>query len=228
MIDNSQTCLVIPAFNEAESLAVLLPQVIDKVTKVIVVDNGSTDDTSNVARIAGAQVINEPRRGYGQACLAGIQAALPCDIVIFMDADLCDDPEFLQALISPLLEGDADFVLGSRMGAEAKKYLSPIQRHGNRFACWLMRLRWQSTYTDLGPFRAISTMALEKLNMSDTNYGWTVEMQIKAVRLELCIQEISVPYCHRQFGCSTVSGTLTGIIKAGAKILYVIAREALR
>lgn len=220
--------MIIPALNERETLPLLLKEVRHKVAKVIVVDNGSDDDTALVAKAGGAHVIVEPQRGYGRACLTGVAAAGPCDVLVFMDADFCDDPAKLEALVAPILRDEADFVLGSRMGPGAKESLSFPQFFGNRLACVLMRLFWGARFTDLGPFRAITPDALTRLDVRDQNFGWTVEMQISAVRHHLRIKEIPVPYRNRIHGKSKISGTLNGVLKAGYKILYVIAREALR
>lgn len=219
-------CIIIPALDEEETLPILLGEVVGQVAEVIVVDNGSIDKTTSVAKDHGATVIFEPRRGYGQACLSGIQAAQRHDVIVFLDADLSDDAGYLTKLIEPILSGRADFVVSSRMGAESKKAMSWVQRYGNQFACHLMNWRWKAHYTDLGPFRAISMVALRVLEMRDLNYGWTVEMQIKACQKGLRIQELEVPYRQRMGGKSKVSGTLSGVVKAGSKILYVIAREA--
>ncbi len=224
--DGADICLIIPALNESENLVRLLPSVKHLVTRIIVVDNGSVDDTASVAEAGGAVVVSEPIRGYGSACQAGVTAAGNCDLLVFMDADLSDDVNKLPELVTPILRGEADFVLGSRMGLEGRKALSFMQRNGNRFACVLMRLKWGTNYTDLGPFRAVSHRAFGLLKMADRNYGWTVEMQIRAKKRGLRIKEIEVPYRRREFGASKVSGSLIEAVRAGFKILLVIAREA--
>ncbi|MBL4679154.1 MAG: glycosyltransferase family 2 protein [Pseudomonadales bacterium] len=220
-------CIIIPALNEEETLPVLLDMILSQVAEVIVVDNGSEDDTSLVAKSKGAKLVFEPRRGYGQACLSGIAAAQEHDILVFLDADLSDDPRVLSKLLEPILRGEADFVVSSRMGVESRKAMSWVQRNGNRFACLLMNWRWRANYTDLGPFRAITMAALKTLDMKDLNYGWTVEMQIKACKKRLRVRELEVPYGQRAGGKSKVSGTLSGVVKAGSKILYIIAKEAI-
>ena len=219
--------LIIPALNEADSLPHLLASLPAGIDEVIVVDNGSSDATAQVAHGAGARVVSEPRRGYGQACLTGIAALRRCDVIVFLDADLCDDPARLGDLVQPIFEGRADMVLGTRMYPEVSAALTLPQRFGNRLACRLMRLFWGGRYTDLGPFRAISPAALQRLGMRDRDFGWTVEMQIKAARIGLSVREIPVPYRRRRFGRSKVSGTVSGVVGAGYKILYVIFREAL-
>ena len=221
--------IVIPALNEAESIALVLKGIPPGIGQVIVVDNGSTDQTASVAAKHGATVVSEPRRGYGQACLRGISTAGDCDILVFIDADFCDDPKLIPLLIEPIESGRADFVLGSRCASSvSKQRLTPQQRWGNALACMLMRFIWQSQYTDLGPFRAISRTALTSLNMQDQNFGWTVEMQIRALKRNLRIVELSTPYRQRRYGKSKISQTVSGVIGAGSKILYVIAREFIR
>jgi glycosyltransferase involved in cell wall biosynthesis len=223
----NNVCLIIPALNEEASLPTLLAKVLGKVDEVFVVDNGSTDNTAFIARENGASVIIEPQRGYGRACLAGIKAAKGYDIVVFMDGDMSDDPDCLPQLIRPILNNEMDFVVSTRMGPESQKAMSFLQRNGNQFACFLMKLIWNAKFTDLGPFRAISTQALSRLKMKDGNYGWTVEMQIKACKKQLRCAELSVPYQMRLAGKSKVSGTISGSIKAGVKILWVIFFEAI-
>ena len=223
--------VVIPALNEEASL----PHVLDdlpEVGRVIVVDNGSTDATAAAASACGAEVVCEPRRGYGSACLRGL-ATIRANIaagersprfVAFLDADYSDHPELLPQLIAPLREGRAEMVLGSRLLGRRQRGAMPAQSvFGNRLACWLMRWLFAARYTDLGPFRAIDYQALERLHMADTNFGWTDEMQIKAVRAGLRTMEVPVPYRCR-IGASKISGTLWGSVRAGYKILYLIAK----
>ena len=220
--------IVIPALNEAPALPHVLPAIPGWVSEVIVVDNGSSDGTAAVAASLGARVVDEPRRGYGQACLAGIAALSPgIDTVVFMDADASDRPEEMDRLLAPIAAGSADMVIGSRpLGAEPGA-LTPQQRFGNALACWLIRLLWSVRFTDLGPFRAISRAALARLEMQDRNFGWTVEMQVRAAGRGLRCAEIAVGY-RRRIGQSKVSGTLSGSFKAGVKILWVIGVEAIR
>lgn len=221
--------VIIPALNEEESLPRVLAD-LPRVGRVVVVDNGSTDRTAAVA--VGAQVVSEPRRGYGSACLRGlaqIEWAIASGdtaprVVVFLDGDYSDYPENLAELVAPIFAGEADFVLGSRLLGRRKSGAMPPQSiWGNRLACFLMRRLFGARYTDLGPFRAIDYEALKSLGMADQNFGWTVEMQIKAARAGLRTIEVPVPYRCR-IGHSKISGTLAGTIKAGYKILLVIAR----
>ncbi|MBC7782965.1 MAG: glycosyltransferase family 2 protein [Burkholderiales bacterium] len=220
--------VIIPAFNEAESVALVikhLPKLL--IRNIVVADNNSTDNTAAVTRDAGAIVVPARRQGYGAACLAGLAylSADPPEIVVFIDADFSDDPAELPLLIAPLIEGRADLVIGSRtLKPQPADAFTPQQYFGNKLACFLMRWLFAARFTDLGPFRAITWEALSRLHMSDPNYGWTVEMQIKAARLKLRAVEIAVNYRPRRFGVSKVSGSLTGTLRAGYKILYLIFR----
>lgn len=228
--------VVIPARNEEASLPLVLAD-LPAVGCVIVANNGSSDNTAQVAAADGALVVDEPQPGYGAACLAALAAlesgiqdgslAEP-EVVAFVDADYSDHCHLLPTLAESIFAGRADFVLGSRLlGQRDPGAMPPQSVWGNRFACFLMQLVWGFKYTDLGPFRLIRYDALKQLRMSDRNFGWTIEMQIKAVEAGLSILEIPVPY-RRRVGVSKISGTLTGTIKAGSKILYTIARYALR
>jgi glycosyltransferase involved in cell wall biosynthesis len=192
---------------------------------VIVADNGSTDGTARAAGELGARVVSEPRRGYGYACLAGI-AILPADaeIVVFMDGDYSDYPVELDDLVSAMSQHQADLVIGSRvLGEHEKGSLTPQQRFGNWLATRLIRWLYGFSYTDLGPFRAIRAEALRQLRMQDPTYGWTVEMQIKALQHRMKVVEIPVRY-RKRIGKSKVSGTLSGSVKAGATILWTIGK----
>ncbi|QDU52311.1 glycosyltransferase family 2 protein [Gimesia panareensis] len=227
----SKISVIIPVHNEESSLPFVLAD-LPPVGRVLVVDNGSSDSSADIAVLHGALVTQEPRRGYGSACLKGIQflSALAHtknespEVVVFIDGDYSDYPEELICLVKPIFEGRADFVLGSRLLGNMEKGAMPVQcRWGNRLACFLMWLFWGARYSDLGPFRAISWNALQKLNMEDQNFGWTVEMQVKAAIHKLRIQELPVRY-RRRIGVSKISGTISGTIKAGYKILYTIAK----
>ncbi len=219
------TVVIIPALNEQESIDRVIASIPRWVKETIVVDNGSTDATTERARAAGATVIAEPRRGYGRACLTGCQAARNAGIVVFLDGDLSDYPERMEKLVRPIAEGRADFVLGSRrQGLRECGALLPQQQFGGWLACALIRLLWGYRYTDLGPFRAIRTDSLQCLRMDDENFGWTVQMQIRAVVAGLRIIEIPVDY-RRRIGRSKISGTVRGVLGAGIKIFYTIGRE---
>ncbi len=226
-LDLQSVFVVIPVLNEEESLPLVLND-LPKVGKVIVVDNGSTDKTADLAEQNGATVVPEPQRGYGAACLRGLQFIADLDvsehpdIVVFVDGDYSDHPDLLPNLVEPIIGDRFDFVLGSRLLGEREPGAMPWQSlFGNRLACFLMRLFFGARHTDLGPFRAIKYPQLVALEMVDTNFGWTVEMQIKARRHRLRTMEIPVPYRCR-IGESKISGTISGSIKAGYKILYLI------
>ncbi len=216
--------VIIPAYNEELSIGLVLkdlPQ--EKLHEIIVVDNRSTDQTAQVASENGARVVVESRRGYGSACLKGIAALNNPDIVVFLDGDYSDYPEEISLLLDPIIKGEKDFVLGSRMILpQSRKALLPQSRYGNQLAVFLMSLFFGGyPYTDLGPFRAISYKALQQINMQDTNFGWTVEMQIKALKHNLRILEFPVKYRMR-VGVSKITGTISGTFKAGTKIIYTI------
>lgn len=233
-MDLSKVAVVIPAYNEEKSLPLVLRDLPD-VGRVIVANNGSTDRTAELAEAAGAVVVSEPRKGYGSACLAGlgelrrrIEAgeAAP-KIVAFIDADYSDHPEQLPELLAPIYAGEADFVLGTRLlGQREPGAMPPQSLYGNRLACGLMRVLFGARYTDLGPFRAITYPELCRLEMTDTNFGWTVEMQIKAAKAGLRTLELPVRY-RKRIGTSKISGTVRGTILAGGKILYTIAKYGL-
>ena len=215
--------VIIPAYNEEKSLPNVLNDLPrDRLHQIIVVDNRSTDRTADVARENGATVIHERRRGYGRACLAGMDALDDPDIVVFLDGDYSDYPEEIDLLVAPIIAGEADFVVGSRMLlAESRQALLPQARYGNQLAVFLIRLFFRHTFTDLGPFRAIRYASLQAIEMRDKDFGWTVEMQIKAVKSKLRIREVPVRYRIR-IGVSKITGTLSGTLKAGTKIIYTI------
>ncbi|TPW12680.1 MAG: glycosyl transferase family protein [bacterium] len=232
MTSAPRVAVVIPALNESTSIGRVLADLPrPPVTQVVVVDNGSTDNTAEVARKGGAMVLGESRRGYGQACLTGIAwLSAPDrrpDILVFIDGDYSDHPGELTRVIEPIVAGKADMVIGSRVLGEAAPGALLVQaRFGNWLATRLIRLIWGVSYTDLGPFRAITFPALERLGMGDTNYGWTVEMQVKAAQIGLIAVEVPVSY-RKRIGRSKVTGTLRGTFGAGSKILWTIFREAL-
>jgi glycosyltransferase involved in cell wall biosynthesis len=219
--------VVIPALNEEQSLPLVLAAIVDpRVRHVVVVDNGSTDATAQLARDAGAIVVTEPQRGYGSACLAGLSwlSKDPPDIVAFVDADFSDHPEELGALLREVELG-ADLVIGSRTtGGAAPGALLPQARFGNWLATRLVRSLYGVEFTDLGPFRVIRWPALVRIGMQDVDFGWTVEMQVKAAKHGLICTEIPVRYRER-IGVSKITGTLNGTVRAGHKILWTIFRE---
>lgn len=227
MVSPPNIAVVIPAHNEEAAIGRVLaaiPRCL--VGQVIVVDNGSTDATASRARSMGATVVREERRGYGRACLAGIAALGNPDIVVFLDGDFSDYPEEMPALIAPLLEGNADLVIGSRtLGKRQRGAILPQARLGNVLATRLIRGFFGVAFTDLGPFRAIRFDALNRLNMEDCDFGWTVEMQVKAARMGMRVAEVPVRY-RRRIGDSKISGTIRGSIGAGCKILLTIFRHA--
>ncbi len=218
---------IIPALNEEQSIGRVLDEIPRELdATVIVADNGSTDSTSQAATAHGAQVAREPRRGYGNACLKALSQLPPrTEVVVFLDADGSDVPAETHALIDPISRGEADFVVGSRvLGRCEPGALQVHQRAGNALATLLMRLLYGHRYTDLGPFRAIRAESLASLGMRDPNYGWTAEMQIRALRKGLRVLEAPVSYRRRREGSSKVSGSFLGSIKAGAKILWTVAK----
>jgi glycosyltransferase involved in cell wall biosynthesis len=218
--------VIIPVLDEEESIGKVLRDIPDGVRQVVVVDNGSRDRTAEVAREMGALVVCEPRRGYGQACLTGIAHLDNPDIVVFLDGDYSDHPEEMPALVAPLVAGEADMVIGSRiLGERERGALLPQARFGNWLSTLLIRLIFGVSFTDLGPFRALRYDALRRLAMQDRDFGWTVEMQVKAARLGLRWVEVPVRY-RRRIGVSKITGTLSGTLRAGHKILWTIFRYA--
>ncbi|MFT6503973.1 MAG: glycosyltransferase involved in cell wall biosynthesis [Crocinitomicaceae bacterium] len=217
--------VIIPAFNEEKSIGKVVSDIPrDLVKHVIVVNNNSNDNTVEVAKSAGAIVLDEPRRGYGWACLKGIEKSreLKTDIVVFMDGDYSDFPEEITNVIAPIIETDHDMVIGSRvLGKREKGSLTPQQVFGNWLATKLIRLFYGAKFTDLGPFRAIKSDALEQLKMADKTYGWTIEMQIKASKEKMKFCEVPVNY-RKRIGVSKVSGTIKGTVLAGIKIIFAV------
>lgn len=219
--------VILPAFNEMNAIGAVLKALPKQLDDVIVVDNNSTDNTAAIAKEQGATVLFEKRKGYGYACLKGIDYLKnnPPDIVVFLDADYSDFPEDLVHLIAPILNNKVDFVVGARVAALREKgAMTPQQLFGNALACWLMRRLFDSQFTDLGPFRAIRWETLMQLHMNDKTYGWTIEMQLKVLRQKITYIEIPVRY-RKRIGYSKVSGTLKGTIFAGIKILGWIAKH---
>ncbi|MBC8755474.1 glycosyltransferase family 2 protein [Kordia sp. YSTF-M3] len=215
--------VIIPAYNEEDSIANVIQEIPKTVTEVIVVSNNSTDNTEANAKAAGATVLKEPQKGYGYACLKGMeyiahQDEKP-DILVFLDGDYSDYPEELTKVVAPIIEDDIDFVVGARVKSLREDgSMTPQQVFGNWLATFLMKLFFGAKFTDLGPFRAIKYKTLLHLNMQDKTYGWTVEMQLKALKQKLSYVEIPVKY-KKRIGVSKVSGTVKGTIFAGVKIL---------
>lgn len=221
------TDVIIPAYNEEASIGKVIGAIPeDDVREVVVVNNNSTDRTTEVAIEAGATVLDEPRQGYGSACLRGIahleQKAESPDTVVFLDADFSDYPEQMERLLTPIREEGYRFVIGSRvLGTRSKGALMPQQVFGNKLATWLIHQRYGIRYSDLGPFRAIRFHDLLALDMKDPDYGWTVEMQLKAAKQGFKVKEVPVDLRQR-IGTSKIAGTLKGTIMAGFKIIKTI------
>ncbi|MCP3902892.1 MAG: glycosyltransferase family 2 protein [Planctomycetes bacterium] len=222
--------VVIPALDEHPNIRPLMEALAPwrgrGVRHVIVADNGSTDGTPDEAAACGAVVVREARRGYGAACLAALawicETGSPPEAVVFLDADLSDDPAGLPELLAPLRAGAADLVIGSRVRRAEPGALNLVQRFGNGLACALMAALSGRRYSDLGPFRAIRWSTLERLAMADRTWGWTVEMQMKAALLDIPAQDVDVAYRTRRTGRSKISGTVRGVLAAGTKIITTI------
>ena len=219
--------VIIPAFNEEEAVALVVGDIPkDLVRHIVVVNNASSDRTSEEARKAGAIVMDQPLRGYGNACSKGIEKVAthqpPPDIVVFIDADHSDRPQQMTEVVAPIVMNDADFVIGSRaLGHREDGSMMPQQVFGNWLATRLLKLFYGVRYTDLGPFRAIRWQALQNMHMQDRTFGWTVEMQLKAAKQNLRIIEVPVDY-RKRIGFSKISGTVKGSILAGYKIIVTI------
>ncbi len=227
---NPSIAVIIPAYNEEQSIGLVVSDIPNIVKEIIVVNNGSTDATADCASKAGAIVLDEPRKGYGYACLKGIKFIEhnPPDIVVFLDGDYSDYPEQLTAITTPIINKKVDFVVGARVKPlREKKSMTVPQVFGNGLATFLMRLFFGSTFTDLGPFRAIRFSTLKSLEMEDKTYGWTIEMQLKVIKRKISYCEVPVKYRNR-IGQSKVSGTLKGVILAGVKILFWIFKFSLK
>jgi len=224
--------VVIPALNEEEPIAAVVREcLITGIPKeVIVVDNGSDDRTAERAREAGARVVSEPNRGYGRACMAGIHALLPeSDIVVFLDGDGSDCPEFMKEIVGPIVAGNYDFVIGSRTRGQREPGSMNFQQiFAGKVAGWLILILYGVGYTDMCPFRAIYRSALKRLEMREQTYGWNLEMQMKAARAGMPILEVPVNHRCRTGGVSKVSGTLLGTFVAGARIIATFLRIALQ
>ena len=214
--------VVIPALNEEQAIGEVVRAVPgDRVNEIIVVDNGSTDDTAAQAASAGARVITEDRPGYGYACLAGAKAAAEADVIVFLDGDRSDDPSQLEAVVAPLLDDRADLVIGSRIHGLLEKGAMPLHgRLGNRVIVYLLQILYGAHISDIGSFRAIKARTLHDLNMEQMTYGWPVEMVVKAARKGLRIQSVPINY-RKRIGASKVSGTFRGTILATYYMFFV-------
>ena len=225
------TDVIIPAYNEEDAIAKVVRALpLHILREIVVVNNNSSDATTAYALAAGATVLQQPRQGYGFACLKGIEylrlKAIPPDIVLFIDADFSDYPEEAEKILQPIISGNADLVIGSRaLGNKEKGSMTIPQVFGTWLATTLLRLIYKVSFTDLGPFRAIRMKQLLALNMQDTTYGWTVEMQLKAAKQKLVCREVPVQY-RKRVGVSKISGTVKGTVLAGYKIMYTIFKYA--
>jgi glycosyltransferase involved in cell wall biosynthesis len=224
MIDGNRIVVIIPAFNEEESLPRVIADIPKFIDEIIVVNNGSSDKTEEVAKSLGVTVLNEYEKGYGAACLKAIDYTKnkQFDIVVFLDGDYSDHPQEMDLIVEPIISNEVDLVIGSRMlGKREKGAMLPQAVFGNWLSAFLIKLFWNYKFTDLGPFRAVKYSSLLKLNMQDRNFGWTVEMQIKAAKKKMKCIEVPVSY-RKRIGESKVTGTLKGTVKASVKILYLI------
>ncbi|MBC5839150.1 glycosyltransferase family 2 protein [Flavobacterium muglaense] len=224
--------VIIPAYNEEKAIANVIKEIPKTVSEIIVISNNSTDNTIKAAAEAGATVLSENKKGYGYACLKGMEyisnQEIKPDIIVFLDGDYSDYPEELTQIIAPIINGDIDFVIGARVASLREKHsMTPQQIFGNGLATFLMKLLFKAKFTDLGPFRAIKYEKLLALNMQDKTYGWTVEMQLKVLKQKMTYVEIPVRYKNR-IGVSKVSGTVKGSIMAGIKIIGWIFKYAFK
>ena len=224
--------VIIPAYNEEKAIANVIKEIPKTVSEIIVISNNSTDNTIKAAAEAGATVLSENKKGYGYACLKGMEyisnQEIKPDIIVFLDGDYSDYPEELTQIIAPILHDNIDFVIGARVASLREKHsMTPQQIFGNGLATFLMKLLFKAKFTDLGPFRAIKYEKLLALNMQDKTYGWTVEMQLKVLKQKMSYIEIPVRYKNR-IGVSKVSGTVKGSVMAGIKIIGWIFKYAFK
>lgn len=217
MSETPRVAVIIPALNEEDAIGQVLAYLPLPASCVTVVDNGSTDRTAAIALAAGARVVGEPRRGYGAACLAGLAANTDADIYVFLDADFSEEPEQTRDLLAPILSGEAELALGTRVGRGRPWHA----RLGTRFCVASINLLWGTKYSDLGPFRAIRRSALDALHMTDRTWGWTIEMQVKAA--EAALRTVEIPVRTRpRIGRSKISGSVTGTMRAAARMIAMI------
>lgn len=225
--------IIIPAYNEEESIGFVIQNIPrNLVRNIVVCDNNSSDNTGNIASAHGALVVFEKVQGYGAACLKAMEkiaeSVPPPQIIVFLDADFSDNPAELPLLIQPLLDNNADLVIGSRtLGKKENGAMLPHQLFGNWLATLLVRIFFGEKFTDLGPFRAIRYSSLLTINMQDQNYGWTVEMQVKAAKAKLRCMEVPVSY-KKRIGISKISGTIRGSFLAGTKILFIVFKSLVK
>lgn len=230
---NKKIALIIPALNEEEAIPLLFKEIPAFVDGVFLCDNGSKDKTCQVAKDSycptSVKVLFEAKRGYGNACLRGLKEITDEDIIVFLDADGSDDPGNMEKLLNPIIYHQKDVVISNRFTSELEKgAMSLPQYFGNKLAVFLVRLFWGYGYFDLGPFRAITREAFQKLEMQTPDYAWTIELQIKALQKKLNIAQVDLPYRCRQQGKSKVSGTVRGVIGAARKIMGYVAGAKLR
>jgi glycosyltransferase involved in cell wall biosynthesis len=228
----SSIIVIIPAYNEENAIAKVINEIPDYVSEIIVISNNSTDKTIEVAKNAGATVLSENKKGYGYACLKGMEYIAHLDkkpeIIVFLDGDYSDYPEELTQIVEPIVSQNTDFVIGSRVkNLREIGSMTPQQIFGNWLATFLMKIFFSAKFTDLGPFRAIKYQQLLELEMEDKTYGWTVEMQLKVLKQKMTYVEIPVRYKNR-IGVSKVSGTIKGTILAGIKIIGWILKYSFK